>query len=195
MELLNLENINKSMQEGDFTMDSHEFLKTVINKVRKENGEEGLRHNQFIKQIEDEFSKQIIVGAGPSIYQKMVDRKGSNARSEILVYELNYKQMVIMGMRSSKVVREIVYDLLVELKNKHDTAVRALLNLQESTLKSNKFLSSVKSDDAELRDILVVSAFKFATETGNWKMALETMNRNPHLTKHLLELTGYSPKQ
>ena len=193
MELLNLDNINKSMQEGDFTMDSHEFLNTVINKVRKENGEDGLRHNQFIKQIEDEFSKQISVGAGPLGYQKMVAQENGNGRSEFLVYELNYKQMVIMGMRSSKVVREIVYDLLVELKNKHDAAVRALLNLQESTLKSNRFLNAAKSDESELRDILVVSAFKFATETGNWKMAIETMNKNPHLTKHLLELTGYSP--
>ena len=193
MQLLNLDNINKSMQEGDFTMDSHEFLNTVINKVRKENGEEGLRHNQFIKQIEDEFSKQISVGAGPLGYQKMVAQENGNGRSEFLVYELNYKQMVIMGMRSSKVVREIVYDLLVELKNKHDAAIRELLNLQESTLKSNRFLNAAKSDESELRDILVVSAFKFATETGNWKMALETMNKNPHLTKHLLELTGYSP--
>lgn len=195
MSLLNLDNINKVGEIGEFKMDSHEFLNTVINKVRKENGEDGLRHNQFIKQIEDEFSKQISIGAGPSIYQKMVDRKGSNARSEILVYELSYKQMVIMGMRSSKVVREVVYDLIVDLKKKHDALIHGILEVQAKSVKNKRFLDGVNVEDSNIRNAMVVSTFKMLWESGNIKLALRSLESNPHLTNFLLEAVGYKEKQ
>lgn len=195
MSLLNLDNINKVGEIGEFKMDSHEFLNTVINKVRKENGEDGLRHNQFIKQIEDEFSKQISIGAGPSVYQKMVDRgerpDGSKILIETKVYELNHKQMVIMGMRSSKVVREIVYDLIVDLKKKHEALVDGILEVQTRAVKNKRFLDGVNVEDSNIRNAMVVSTFKMLWESGNIKLALRSLESNPHLTNFLLEAVGY----
>lgn len=195
MQLFNLDKINKIEGIGEFTMDSHEFLKTVINKVRKENGEDGLRHNQFIKQIEDEFSKQISIGAGPSVYQKMVDRgerpDGSKILIETKVYELNHKQMVIMGMRSSKVVREIVYDLIVELKKNHDALVDGILEVQTRAVKNKKFLDGINTEDSNIRNAMVISTFRLLWESGNIKLAMRSLDNNPHLTNFLLEAVGY----
>lgn len=74
MSLLNLDNINKVGEIGEFTMDSHEFLNTVINKLRVEAGETEVRHNKLIEQIEQEFSEEISIGAGPLGYTKSVSQ-------------------------------------------------------------------------------------------------------------------------
>lgn len=192
MELFNLENISKHTELGEFTMDSHEFLTTVINKMRIEAGEPEVQHAKFIKQIEQEFSKQISSGAGPLGVKKKQSQKDGNGHSEFLVYHLNYKQMILMGMRSSKAVREAVYDKLVDLKLEYDKLKNELISVQCSTIKNKLYLEKyINTEDSNIRNAMVVSNFRLLWESGNLKLAMRSLDNNPHLTNFLLEAVGY----
>lgn len=192
MELFNLDNINKHNELGEFTMDSHEFLNTIINKLRVDAGEPIVQHAKFVKQIEQEFSKQISNGAGPLGVKKKQSQKGGNGLSEFFAYQLNYKQMILMGMRSSKTVREAVYDKLVELKQDYDKLKNEMTSSQCATIKNKRYLERYKdTEDSNIRNAMVVSNFRMLWESGNMKLGLKSLDSNPHLTNFLLEAVGY----
>lgn len=192
MELFNLENISKHNELGEFTMDSHEFLTTVINKLRVEAGEKAVRHNDFIKQIEDEFYEETSNGNGPLGYEKIVSQNDGNGRSEFLVYQLNYEQMILIGMRSSKSVRKAVYRALVKLKADYDKMKNELISVQCSTIKNKLYLEKYSNtEDSNIRNAMVVSNFRLLWESGNIKLAMRSLDKNPHLTNFLLETVGY----
>lgn len=191
MSLLNLYNINKVGEIGEFTMDSHEFLNTVINKLRVEAGETEVRHNKLIEQIEQEFSEEISIGVGPLGYTKSVSQEKGNGRSEFLVYELNYEQMILIGMRSSKSVRKAVYRALVELKADYDKLKNELISVQCATIKNKLYLDKYSNtEDSNIRNAMVVSNFRLLWESGNIKLAMRSLDSNPHLTNFLLEAVG-----
>jgi len=81
---------------GEMTMDSLEFLRSVINPARLEFGEPEVQNSKFIARVEDELDDL------PAV--KIIHRFGNEVRS----YDLTMKQMMFVGMRESKAVRRAV---------------------------------------------------------------------------------------
>ena len=98
MNIINMES-NK-----DLVMNSHEFLTKIINPARVDAGEKPVRHNDLVNRIEDELDDQELC------YENFVTRGGHSRK----VFTLNYKQLLLVGMRESKAVRRVVLDRLEE---------------------------------------------------------------------------------
>lgn len=91
----NLVNVNSPV-----TMESIDFLRDIINPARIEAGEPEIKNTHFISKVEDEIDDL------PAV--KIIYRFGN----EVKVYDLNYEQMTLVGMRESKAVRKAVLEKL-----------------------------------------------------------------------------------
>ena len=96
----------------EITMNSYQFLNEVINPIRVSAGESAHENRKFIKKIMDELD----------LKESDAEKKSaqflsgnSMARGDILVFTINYDQMILVGMRESKAVRKSVLDKLKEL--------------------------------------------------------------------------------
>lgn len=87
------------------TITSLEFLE-VINILRKNDGQNKLRNNDFIERIKDEIEDL-------SGYETFVTEGGGTPQK---YYNLNKDQLLLVGMRESKVVRRGVLAYLNKLK-------------------------------------------------------------------------------
>ena len=85
---------------SEMTMDSLEFLRSVINPARFEFGEPEVQNSKFIARVEDELDDL------PAV--KIIHRFGNEVKS----YDLTVDQMMLVGMRESKSVRRKVRDRL-----------------------------------------------------------------------------------
>lgn len=87
----------------EITMTSFDFLNEIINPLREMAGQTPHKNTAFVRKIEDEIDE---LGA-----VKFIDRFGNSMK----VYDLNYDQMFLVGMRESKAVRKAVLSKLKEL--------------------------------------------------------------------------------
>lgn len=78
------------------TMNSLDFLNSVINPARKESGEAEVQNAKFVSRVEDELDDLSAV--------KIFHRFGNEVRT----YDLTMRQMLLVGMRESKSVRRSV---------------------------------------------------------------------------------------
>lgn len=78
------------------TMNSLDFLNSVINPARVESGESEAKNAHFVSRVEDELDDL------PAV--KIFNRFGNEVRT----YDLTMKQMLLVGMRESKSVRRSV---------------------------------------------------------------------------------------
>ncbi|EFB9251935.1 hypothetical protein E8L62_01110 [Escherichia coli] len=79
------------------SMSSYDFLTKVINPARVEAGEKPVRNNDFVSRIEDELD-------GQNVTYEIFVSFGQDVKS----YTLNTDQLLLVGMRESKVVRRKV---------------------------------------------------------------------------------------
>lgn len=104
--------------------------------------------------------------------------------------------MILIGMRSSKSVRKAVYRALVELKADYDKLKNEMISVQCATIKNKLYLDKYSNtEDSNIRNAMVVSNFRLLWESGNIKLAMRSLDSNPHLTNFLLEAVGYKEKQ
>lgn len=101
-----------NVADKDFTMTSLDFLNEIINPARIAAGENPVENSKFLKKVEDEldldFRKR----------KKFVSEKINNLCSgrPQEYYDLDMDQMMLVGMRESKVVRKKVLEKLKELQ-------------------------------------------------------------------------------
>lgn len=95
--------MNELIANNELNMTSYEFLTNIINPIRKSNGEPAIQNRHFLEKVEDEIDD---LGAG-----NFITRYGNKVK----YYDLNYEQMMLIGMRESKVVRKNVLEKLQEL--------------------------------------------------------------------------------
>jgi len=122
--------VNQLISSNKLTMSSIDFLRNIINPARIESGENEVRNRDFIARIEDEIddlpASEIIVRFG----------------NYVKVYDLNTNQMMLIGMRESKVVRRKVLDVINNLENKKpaipQTYAAALLEAGRLALENEK---------------------------------------------------------
>lgn len=112
----------------DDRVSSLEFLK-VINELRLQNGQNKLNNNHFITRIEDELDD---LGG----YKSFITDSGGTPQK---YYDLNTDQMMLVGMRESKVVRKgvlaYIKKLQIKLPQTLPEALRAYANQVEETSK------------------------------------------------------------
>lgn len=191
MELINIDKINKLVELDAFTLDSVDFLSSIINPSRVSLGESAYSHAELLSQIEDEFSDEIMNDAGPFKFDKEI-MSGVYVSS----YVLNQDQMILVGMRGSKKVRRLVLEAIKSIKAERDKLKNELISAQCATIKSKLYLEKYNdTEDSNLRNAMVVSNFRMLWESGNMKLGLKSLNSNPHLTNFLLEAVGYKEKQ
>lgn len=108
-----------TVQNNVTTMSSLDFLNDYINPARLAAGESLLRNNKFIVKICDELD------LNRGLAQKV---QGATNQFEQLYFNLNYDQMMLVGMRESKAVRKSVLAKLKELENKQTISSENLLS-------------------------------------------------------------------
>lgn len=108
-----------TVQNNAATMPSLDFLNDYINPARLDAGESLLRNNKFIVKICDELDLD------KGLAQKV---QGSTNQFDQLYFNLNYDQMMLVGMRESKAVRKSVLAKLKELKSKQTVSNENLLS-------------------------------------------------------------------
>lgn len=94
------------------TMNSLDFLNSVINPARVESGESEVKNAHFVSRVEDELDDL------PAV--KIFNRFGNEVRS----YDLTMRQMLLVGMRESKSVRRSV---LAKLESMQEESKRPAL--------------------------------------------------------------------
>ena len=92
------------------TMNSYEFWK-MLNKIRADVGASHVRHDQFIERAIDECDLSNC---------KSFAVKNTQGNKELQSYSLNKDQMLLIGMRESKVIRKRVLAWLHELSSMVD---------------------------------------------------------------------------
>lgn len=89
--------------DNSLSMSSLVFLNTVINPAREEAGEGVLRNTEMVRKIQDELDLTVA-----DFLQATPDRGGTPQNYVFLSYE----QMMLLGMRESKLVRKRVLEKL-----------------------------------------------------------------------------------
>lgn len=94
----------------DFTMTSLDFLTKIINPARIAAGESPVENSKFLKKVEDELDDL-------PVPKKIRHEKINNLQTpDQKYYDLTMDQMMLVGMRESKVVRKKVLEKLKELQ-------------------------------------------------------------------------------
>ncbi|EAR3926946.1 hypothetical protein PC146_000964 [Salmonella enterica] len=92
-------------------MSSLDFLNNIINPARKAASEEPVRNLDFVNRLKDELDL--------NNENFVLFETGTRGRNP-LVTQLNYDQMMLVGMRESKAVRKVVLARIKELEAKED---------------------------------------------------------------------------
>lgn len=96
------------------TMTSLDFLNNIINPAREAAGESAVENRKFLARIEDEIDNL-------GVAENFSVTTSQGAKREVKGYQLNFDQMMLVGMRESKAVRRAVLAKLKAL----DEQVRA----------------------------------------------------------------------
>lgn len=135
------------------TMTSFDFLNDVINPLREIAGQTPHKNTAFIRKIEDEIDE---LGA-----VKFIDRFGNSMR----VYDLNYDQMFLVGMRESKAVRKAVLAKLKELSAPKEDPMVLLARQVIALDEENKRLEKTKAQINDKRTATIMGKLGNATKT------------------------------
>lgn len=101
-----------NVSDKDFTMTSLDFLNKIINPARIAAGENPHVNSKFLKKVEDELD--LDPREGKKFFPEKIN--GLREGSVQLYYDLTFDQMMLVGMRESKVVRKKVLEKLKELQ-------------------------------------------------------------------------------
>ena len=91
---------NVSLFAKSESISSYEFWK-ILNKMRKDDGENSMRHDQYLSRVESECED---LGVCKSFTHPQ-------NKQEMPMYDLNRGQMLLVGMRESRAVRKQVFNL------------------------------------------------------------------------------------
>jgi len=130
-----------SMFAKDKTVSSFDFWK-VLNDIRKNEGGNAIRHNQFLSRIQDECDD--LKG-----YHLFVPPKQGEST---VCYQLDKDQMLLIGMRESKAVRKQVLKWLHDLSAKVDQLESRKIDRAMSSLNyinQNKMLKQVRESEGK----------------------------------------------
>lgn len=98
---------------SEITMTSVDFLNGYINPARVSNGQAAVAYKDFIARVIDETEK-----SHEEIF--LMDSTGGRKRH---VVNLDYDEMMLVGMRESKAVRKLVLEMLKKLASKSKPAL------------------------------------------------------------------------
>lgn len=125
-------------------MSSLDFLNDYINPARLEAGESIHENRKFIRKIEDEI-------------EDLGDRKiipHPQNHKDIVTYDLNYDQMMLVGMRESKAVRKTVLAKLKQLQQPKTlpvmTEIEMIAAVASNLVKQQKAIEQTQSDVSAL---------------------------------------------
>ena len=123
------------------TMNSYDFWK-MLNEMRESVGASNIRHNDFLSRVEDELNDL-------PRYENFVP---SRQKNPVKIYQLTERQMLKVGMRESKVVRDKVLvwiDMLIvrvnQLEQEKINRASASLNYVEQ----NKILHDTRKAEGK----------------------------------------------
>ncbi|MGN4997384.1 hypothetical protein ACTG25_03300 [Aeromonas sp. 80P] len=91
------------------TMTSLDFLNSIINPARADEGESPLRNTELLRKLEDECDDL-------GVMQTFCTTTSQGAKRQVKGYTLNFDQMMLIGMRESKAVRRAVLTKLKALE-------------------------------------------------------------------------------
>lgn len=138
-------------QETEVTMSSLDFLNKLINPARESYGQGPIRNNDFMRKVFDEVDDLVT-------YEKIV--RGNNVR----IADLNYDQMILIGMRESKAVRKSVLAKLKELSAPKEDPVILLARQVLALDEENKRLAATKAQINDKRTATVMGRLGAATK-------------------------------
>lgn len=118
----------------DESLSSYEFWK-VLNQIRKDRGASHVEHGKFLTKVKDELD---------DLPQSTICRVEKSNR-EIEVYQLNKDQMMLVGMRESKVIRKQVLKWLKELSARVDSLEQQKADRTEASLSFKEQSTALKS--------------------------------------------------
>jgi hypothetical protein len=157
---MNITKKNVSLFAKSESISSYDFWK-VLNQIRKDEGEKIVRHDQFLARIEDECDDLGVCKTFAHPQNKRLMK----------MYQLNHDQMILVGMRESKVVRKQVLNWLKfltqkvsELKNQIHQRNEASLNFKEQSaalklsreMEGKETLSHHYANEADLLNIVIL---------------------------------------
>lgn len=158
---MNITKINVAVFAKDESISSYEFWK-VLNKIREDVGAIHIRHDQFIERAIDECDLANC---------KTFAVKNTKGNKELQAYSLNKDQMLLIGMRESKVIRKHVLkwlhdlsDRVVELEKQKADRAEASLSFKEQSaalklsreLDGKETLSHHYSNEADLLNRVIL---------------------------------------
>lgn len=127
--------------EREVSMSSLDFLNNIINPARVEAGETPHEPRKFLAKIEDELE---LDGTGKKF------RLNSN-HTQTAYYDLDFDQMMLVGMRESKAVRRAV---LAKLKVMHGPQI------PQSLPEALRLAADLAEQKAQLESQLAIAAPK-----------------------------------
>lgn len=127
--------------EREVSMSSLDFLDSIINPARIEAGETPHEPRKFLAKIEDELE---LDGTGKKF-------RLNNNQTQSAYYELDFDQMMLVGMRESKAVRRSV---LAKLKVMHGQQIPQTLP------EALRLAADLAEHNAELENKLAIAAPK-----------------------------------
>lgn len=127
--------------ESEVSMSSLDFLNNIINPARVEAGETSHEPRKFLAKIEDELE---LDGTGKKF------RLNSN-HTQTAYYDLDFDQMMLVGMRESKAVRRAV---LAKLKVMHGPQI------PQSLPEALRLAADLAEQKAQLESQLAIAAPK-----------------------------------
>ncbi|EDA2592277.1 hypothetical protein A3U77_24255 [Salmonella enterica subsp. enterica serovar Urbana] len=127
--------------EAEVSMSSLDFLNNIINPARTEAGEAPHEPRKFLAKIEDELD---LDGTGKKF-------RLNNNQTRTAYYDLDFDQMMLMGMRESKAVRRSV---LAKLKVMHG------LQIPQTLPEALRLAADLAEQKTELENKLAIAAPK-----------------------------------
>lgn len=127
--------------EAEVSMSSLDFLNNIINPARTEAGEASHEPRKFLAKIENELD---LDGTGKKF-------RLNNNQTRTAYYDLNFDQMMLIGMRESKAVRRSV---LAKLKVMHGPQIPQTLP------EALRLAADLAEQKAELESKLAIAAPK-----------------------------------
>ena len=115
----------------------------MLNKIREDEGDNPIQHGDYLKRVQDEcdlFNSESFVV------------KNTRGNKELVAYNLNEDQMLLVGMRESKVIRKQVLKWLHELSDRVNQLEKEKINRKSASLEyveQNKVLQETRLSEGK----------------------------------------------
>ena len=130
---MNITKNNIAVFAKEETLSSYEFWK-ILNTIRKDRGASHVEHGKFLARVKDEID---------DLPQSQTFRVEKSHR-EIDTYQLNKRQMLLIGMRESKAIRKQVLNWLDFLINKVNELEKQKADRADASLSFKERSAAVK---------------------------------------------------